>query len=150
MSFGSSYEEMNVAFEQVLESLGLIIEQHLRVQVPRPGNNPNNEYATGALRNSLTYNIVDNRISFSYSAYGTYVDLGTYDAYQNAPARFGTDPQDLPPFAGYFRNRNVKGIQPQYWTSMREIQPEIQRIIESTLADASERALASQISTIGR
>jgi hypothetical protein len=101
----------NPYLQKAIKRAEELITLVLKKQVPvRTGTLKNSIKVKGSL--SSNGNIL---FRSDYKQYGVYVDLGTYD--------FKVTPAERKPFMGYRKNidPNKKGIMPQFWTSLSQL-----------------------------
>ena len=139
-------EAMQAVGERIIRNA----ERRIRQQVPRPGNRPNNPYATGTLARSLRFSWGQTEsgvwsLSIDFADHGKYTAFGTrtyYDSRAREAGFFGRE------FRGYRRGRG--GIRPQYWLSLRGDQPVYEAVVEAELRVTYETFLNNTLSNLKR
>jgi hypothetical protein len=120
--------------KDALRQVGNEILAKWRTQVP---------VDTGKLKRSLQFRVIGGAslaLSFYYTFYGVYVDLGTYG---NADDQsFGISPFRMPAYNAR-PGRGGFGIRPRYWTSLSD--PEFQDQILNTITENFETAVGERV-----
>jgi len=133
-------EQIDLEVTAALNAMGLEILNIWQAQVP---------VKTGKLKNSIQYRVVRKRgelsLSFYYSQYGVFIDLGTY---QNADTgSYGVSAFDLPAWNAR-PAKGGKGIAPRYWTSLSSDKEELQEYLTQKLETILEASVEELIDRI--
>ena len=132
------------AWQELLDGFARRVLEIYRSQVPSPSKN--SPFATGRLRGSLEYRILqNNQVSIYFNRYGVYTDLGTGGYNQISPA--AADPFGLPPNTPY--SRGFGGIKPQYWTSLQPYTDELINEFVEPLAEFIETQVVQTTQRFG-
>jgi hypothetical protein len=150
-------EILDMQMKQVGDSIRQFMFPRLRQQVPRPGNTPQNPYATGKLARSLTPNM----IKFEKGAdnqWELFIDLDALPAGVRKRAQatnFGSGPRHNEfdtirqngifglPFMGY--SKGTMGIRAQNWTAMDGFESRVNKLVQDKLNVSMERLVRETI-----
>jgi len=138
-------EILDMQMQQVGDSIRQFMFPRLRQQAPRPGNTPENPYATGKLSRALTPNMIKFEKT-SNSQWELAIDLNVLPAGVRARAfatNFGSGPRHKEfdtirqngifglPFMGY--SRGTMGIRAQNWTAMNGFEGRVNKLVQDRL-----------------
>ena len=140
--------------DETLQRLGERIirnaQNRIMRQVPQRGQNP---YATGKLKNSVTFAWVKDSETGGWSLQVNYANYGNYTNYGTRRYSAGwRDARDAGFFGREFQGyrRGTKGIRPQNWLSLRGDRPIYEAIVEGEIQKTFETFLNNTISGFGR
>jgi hypothetical protein len=128
---------LDAEIKKTMEDIAAMMRSDIMRQVPQPGNNPRNPYATGRLKRNVRVFLNKNRqgdidIIISYPKYGGYTNYGTRGN-SNLQDQVGKPYFVRDPFVGYREGK--KGIRPQNWLSLSQERQKYETFINEEIGE---------------
>ena len=128
---------LDTEIKKTMEDIAAMMRSDIMRQVPQPGNNPRNPYATGRLKRAVRVFTNKNRqgdidIIISYPKYGGYTNYGTRDN-SNLQDQIRKPYFTRDPFVGY--RKGTDGINPQNWLSLSQERRKYETFINEEIGE---------------